>query len=432
MYQNTLARRAGVSLTTVSRMERGIKVEVHNAEAIVKCLGLRFVENLANAQLLVHTPAKSPPPGHKFIELTLGVTPGSAGEKEQIAANAAEELRRQGTIRNVPQSVNTLEGSIRIILQVDDEDAERLLEAFRRGDLAYLDVTNVREVSSRNPPPPSRNWFFVFGLLGLAFGLLAFIPPIRIPACTLGLVLSSVGLFFAHRRKSRWIVPAIAAGVNAGALALALYMAFSKPSDTDNQLHQGEGSQKAEGPLPNPDNIKEDTAKSGDTSKVATPKEPQKPDKPKEDTKAKTDDDEEIEKAIEKVKDADLMYDDAPVVIDKEVITALVKWGDVTRLAEKGFKPQPKGLRPNMTGLKVVVNCGTETNYLGDKGGYSIFSCPAAIQGVALREGKARLVVFVPFVDDGFGEPSIVKESPDRDDMRYATPSAGYLLVKIK
>ena len=163
------------------------------------------------------TQEESPPPGRERVELVFNLNAENldAANQAHFVGNVVAELERNGAIKNRVLLVKIIMGSIRVILEVANEDAERLLEAFQQGKLAYLDVTTVTKPSPPAPPRNNGKYFAAFGYVGIACVLFGIFPVVRYPGCTLGLVLGGLGLVFAYRRKKGWIVPLIATILNA-------------------------------------------------------------------------------------------------------------------------------------------------------------------------------------------------------------------------
>ena len=152
--QETLAKKAGVSIGTVSRAERGVEIERDFAERLATAVGFRLAQILQDAPPVSQAQEESPPPGRERVELVFNLNAENldAANQAHFVGNVVAELERNGAIKNRVLLVKIIMGSIRVILEVDNEDAERLLEAFQQGKLAYLDVTTVTKPS----PPASR------------------------------------------------------------------------------------------------------------------------------------------------------------------------------------------------------------------------------------------------------------------------------------
>jgi transcriptional regulator with XRE-family HTH domain len=229
--QETLAKKAGVSIGTVSRAERGVEIERDFAERLASAVGSRLSQILQEAPPVSQAQEESPPPGRERVELVFNLNAENldAANQAHFVGNVVAELERNGAIKNRVLLVKIIMGSIRVILEVDNEDAERLLEAFQQGKLAYLDVTTVTKPSPPAPPRNNGKYFAAFGYVGIVCVLFGIFPVVRYPGCTLGLVLGGLGLVVAYRRKKGWIAPLIATILNAAILILALCGVFPEP-----------------------------------------------------------------------------------------------------------------------------------------------------------------------------------------------------------
>ncbi len=228
--QETLAKKAGVSIGTVSRAERGVEIERDFAERLATAVGVRLSQILQEAPPVSQALEESPPPGRERVELVFNLNAEhlDAANQAHFVGNVVAELERNGAIKNRVLLVKIIMGSIRVILEVDNEDAERLLEAFQQGKLAYLDVTTVTKPPPPKPPRDDGKYFAAFGYLGIVCLLFGIFPVARYPGCTLGLVLGGLGLLLAYRRKKGWIVPLIATILNAAILILAVCGVFGE------------------------------------------------------------------------------------------------------------------------------------------------------------------------------------------------------------
>ncbi len=236
--QETLAKKAGVSIGTVSRAERGVEIERDFAERLATAVGFRVAQILQEAPPVSQAQEEPPPPGRERVELVFNLNAEKldAANQAQLVGNVVAELERNGAIKNRVLLVKIIMGSIRVILEVDKEDAERLLEAFQQGKLAYLDVTTVSKPSPPEPPRRGVNYFAGFGYVGIVCGLLGYFPETRYPGCAVGLVLGGIGLLVAYRRKKGWIAPLIATILNAAILILALCGVFPEPHQAGGNI----------------------------------------------------------------------------------------------------------------------------------------------------------------------------------------------------
>jgi transcriptional regulator with XRE-family HTH domain len=429
--QEVLAARADVHKRTVQRAEAGYPIEQKFAEKIAKALGMSVPELLANAPPLAQAQTTAPPPGREKQVIVVDVNADTYDPAElfRMVSNIVEQVRADANTKKQVLLMNIGKSSIRIVLEVDADDADRIFNAFESGALAYLKITSVT-LPSRPTPPTSRRYLAALGYLGLGCAILAAIPVIRLPACILGLALSGLGLFLACRRRKQRIVMIVATILNASILAFALYGMFSAEHDAGKDAHR-DGDVREDGlPLPNPEGPPKDAEANDGKAKEENPEQPRKPDGEKRDD-AK---DDELKKAVEKVKDAELKYDETDVVISEMAIAAVLAWGDASLLKPKDFKIQDKLVRRGVTGLTADVHCGTDTGYMGKVEGYAVFVSQAALSGLAIADRKERLVIYVPFGKDGFGTPSVV-ESRDKDNgLEYISvrgeSAVGYYLIK--
>jgi transcriptional regulator with XRE-family HTH domain len=189
--QEALAEKVGVNLRTLQRAEAGQPVERETAGWIAEALGIPLLMLLKDAPSLASAAGGTPPKGRETVEIVLNIDPGkcSSAELPRLVSNAVAELSDNVLVQGVVLLVRVVMGSIRIILEVDKEDADRLLEAFKKGELAYLDVANVT-LASRQRPSHLYPAFLCFLSIGCAF--LAIIPAIRVYAAGVGLALGVV------------------------------------------------------------------------------------------------------------------------------------------------------------------------------------------------------------------------------------------------
>jgi transcriptional regulator with XRE-family HTH domain len=221
--QDTLALKAGVSIGTVSRAERGIEIERDGAEKLADALKMSVAELLPDAPPVSPAKSQSCPPDRERREIVFAIDGKNrdAAELARLAGNILAEVHRNGVLRD-PSLLVTIEvRSIHVIVDITKADAARLQEAFEKGYLAHLKVTDVKTIPSAKTPAPGRKYGFVFGCVSFVCGLIGFIPLVRLPVCVLGLILGGIGVWLGSRRKAGWIVPGVAIILNATVLVMA-------------------------------------------------------------------------------------------------------------------------------------------------------------------------------------------------------------------
>jgi transcriptional regulator with XRE-family HTH domain len=423
LSQETLAQLIGIDARRLQRYENGEtrNAEVKLAERIAEVLGLTTIILIfPDGQPLIQAPQKASEPGRErgAFQFTFDSKDIPPEKQLTFAADFAAALCIRGVLDDPHRLVSCQMCKVRIVLDVSSADADRIMQAFRAGELAHL---GVEKVALPDRQRIGRRSFFLLSLLGLGLGLIALFPPIRLPVSAIGLVVSILGLVFSFKRKRWWIMSIIATILNAAVLSFSLY-------GMTTEVDQQQDGARLTDATANAGVNNEDTKKPDDAAQPAggqKKEEPEAPDDKKDDP---------VAKALEKVKEADLKYNDKAVEIKKEAIEALVKWGDASKITPSNFKTEANPVRKNATGLTADVHCGTKSGYMGKSGGYCIFASYVAGSGIALMERKGRLVVFIPYDENGFGTPSVVPSKDNGEGFEYHTPedtlTTGYFLVK--
>ncbi len=138
-----------------------------------------------------------------------------------------------------------------------------------------------------------------------------------------------------------------------------------------------------------------------------------------------------ITRALGKFQAANMEFQGNPVTFTRGQVERFVSWGSPTSYQPPIYKQVfLQALRkPN---LPLNVHLGSYTAYIGRFDNWAYFPAPSG-NGISIVGMKPRLVVFVPYDDDGLQTPELLIGGYNGYGNEYipVQPNAGFYAVKI-